>query len=118
LEAPIRELDAEINRRSKADPVAQRLMTIPGVGPITATAITALVPAPGSFRTGRDFAAWLGLTPLQKSTGGKQTRRRIEARRADHSPVADPRGQRGGSTGLRRGPPARSSASASLANMS
>jgi transposase len=47
-------------------------MTIPGVGPITATAITALVPAPGSFRTGRDFAAWLGLMPLQKSTGGKQ----------------------------------------------
>jgi transposase len=72
LEAQIRKLDAEINRRSKADPVARRLMTIPGVGPITATAVTALVPAPGSFRTGRDFAAWLGLTPLQKSTGGKQ----------------------------------------------
>ncbi len=70
LEAPIRELDAEINRRSKADPVAQRLMTIPGVGPIAATAITALVPAAGSFRAGRDFAAWLGLPLLQKSTGG------------------------------------------------
>jgi transposase len=72
LESQIKELDAEINRRSKADPVARRLMTIPGVGPITATAITALVPSAGSFRTGRDFAAWLGLTPLQKSTGGKQ----------------------------------------------
>jgi transposase len=47
-------------------------MTIPGVGPIAATAITALVPAAGSFRAGRDFAAWLGLTPLQKSTGLKQ----------------------------------------------
>ena len=47
-------------------------MTIPGVGPITATAITALVPAAEGFRAGRDFAAWLGLTPLQKSTGGKQ----------------------------------------------
>jgi transposase len=47
-------------------------MTIPGVGPIAATAITALVPAAGTFRAGRDFAAWLGLTPLQKSTGGKQ----------------------------------------------
>jgi transposase len=72
LEAQIKELDAEINKRSKADPVARRLMTIPGVGPIAATAITALVPAAENFRTGRDFAAWLGLTPLQKSTGGKQ----------------------------------------------
>jgi transposase len=47
-------------------------MTIPGIGPITATAITALAPPPETFRKGRDFAAWLGLTPLQKSTGGKQ----------------------------------------------
>ena len=47
-------------------------MTIPGVGPITATAIAALTPPIETFRTGRDFAAWLGLTPLQKSTGGKQ----------------------------------------------
>src|SRR4051812_8882132 len=46
-------------------------MTVPGIGPIAATAITALVPAPEGFRAGRDFAAWLGLTPLQKSTGGK-----------------------------------------------
>jgi len=60
LEAQMKELDGEINRRSRADPVARRLMTIPGVGPITATAITALVPAAGSFRTGRDFAACLG----------------------------------------------------------
>lgn len=72
LEAQIKELDAEIGRRSKADPVARRLMTIPGVGPIAATAITALVAAAEGFRTGRDFAAWLGLTPLQKSTVGKQ----------------------------------------------
>jgi len=68
----IDDLDAEISRRAKDDPVARRLMTIPGIGPIAATAITALVPAPEGFRAGRDFAAWLGLTPLQKSTGGKQ----------------------------------------------
>jgi transposase len=68
----IDELDAEITRRAKDDPVARRLMTIPGIGPIAATAITALVPAPEGFRAGRDFSAWLGLTPLQKSTGGKQ----------------------------------------------
>jgi transposase len=72
LEAQVRELDAAIRRRSKADPVARRLTTIPGVGPVAATAITALVPAPEGFQAGRDFAAWLGLTPLQKSTGGKQ----------------------------------------------
>jgi transposase len=72
LDAQVDELDAEIARRAKADPVARRLMTIPGIGPIAATAITALVPAPEGFQAGRHFAAWLGLTPLQKSTGGKQ----------------------------------------------
>ena len=72
LGTQIEELDGEITRRAKADPVARRLMTIPGIGPIAATAIIALVPAPEGFRAGRDFAAWLGLTPLQKSTGGKQ----------------------------------------------
>ena len=72
LEAQIQTLDAEITRRAKADPVARRLMTIPGIGPIAATAITALVPAPEGFRAGRDFAAGLGLVPLQRSTGGKQ----------------------------------------------
>src|SRR6516165_344792 len=72
LEAQIAELDAEIRQRSKSDPTARRLMTIPGVGPIASTAITALVPAAEGFPAGRHFAAWLGLTPLQKSTGGKQ----------------------------------------------
>jgi transposase len=72
LEESIAVLDAEIGRRSKEDPVARRLTTIPGVGPITAMATVALAPPVETFRTGRDFAAWLGLTPLQKSTGGKQ----------------------------------------------
>jgi len=65
-------LDVEIARRAKEDPVARRLMTIPGIGPVTASAIVALAPAPEAFKCGRDFSAWLGLTPLQKSTGGKQ----------------------------------------------
>jgi transposase len=65
-------LDKEIARRTKEDEVARRLMTIPGVGPITATAVAALAPPATTFRKSRDFAAWLGLTPLQKSTGGKQ----------------------------------------------
>lgn len=67
----IAELDKEIARRAREDEVARRLMTIPGVGPIAATAIAALAPAAVTFKRGRDFAAWLGLTPLQKSTGGK-----------------------------------------------
>ena len=65
-------LDKEIVRRSREDAVARRLMTIPGIGPITATAITALAPPSGTFAKGRDFAAWVGLTPRQHSTGGKQ----------------------------------------------
>ncbi len=72
LEEQIGVLDAEIVRRSKVDPLARRLMTIPGVGPVIATAIVALAPAPQTFRAGRHFAAWIGLTPRQKSTGGKQ----------------------------------------------
>jgi transposase len=59
LEAPIAALDAEINQHSKSDATARRLVTIPGVGPITSTVITALVPAASGFP-----AAWLGLTPL------------------------------------------------------
>src|SRR5262249_38255019 len=54
------------------DDDARRLKTIPGIGPVTAAAITALAPAPQTFARARDFAAWLGLTPLQRSTGGKQ----------------------------------------------
>ena len=66
-------LDREIAQRAKEDPTARRLMTIPGIGPITATALLALAPSAETFRNGRDFAAWVGLTPLQRSTGGKQS---------------------------------------------
>ncbi|MGF7151980.1 transposase [Sphingomonas zeicaulis] len=52
-------------------------MTIPGIGPIAATAIVALAPPVGTFAKGRDFAASLGLAPLQHSTGGKQKPGRI-----------------------------------------
>jgi len=65
-------LDREIAARAKADPVAKRLMSIPGVGPVVATALVALAPAANTFRRGRDFAAWLGLTPKQHSSGGKE----------------------------------------------
>lgn len=71
LDDKIADLDKEIDRRASADAVCRRLMTIPGIGPIAATALVALAPPAETFRRGRDFAAWLGLTPVQRSTGGK-----------------------------------------------
>ena len=52
-------------------------MSIPGVGPVCATALEALAPPPETFSKGRDFAAWLGLTPRQNSSGGKARLGRI-----------------------------------------
>lgn len=52
-------------------------MTIPGVGPITAATVKALVPDPSGFRSARHFAAWLGLTPRSNSSGGKEHLGRI-----------------------------------------
>lgn len=71
LKEQIKLIDLEIARRAKTDDVAKRLMTIPGIGPVIATAIEALAPPHDSFDKGRDFSAWLGLTPRQTSTGGK-----------------------------------------------
>jgi transposase len=72
LDEQIAGLDREVAQRAKADETARRLMTIPGVGPVTAVALAALAPPAETFKRGRDFAAWVGLTPLQHSTGGKQ----------------------------------------------
>lgn len=77
LDRRIAELDKEIARRAREDEVVRRLMTIPSIGPIAATAIAALAPSMETFRRGRDFAAWLGLTPKQMSTGGKTKLGRI-----------------------------------------
>ena len=72
LREEIAALDREITVRAKSDDVARRLMTIPGIGPLIATAIEALAPPSETFRSGRDFAAWIGVTPVQRSTGGKE----------------------------------------------
>ena len=72
LQNEIAALDKTIAARAKADEVACRLMTVPGIGPMIATAIEALAPPGETFRSGRDFAAWIGLTPIQRSTGGKE----------------------------------------------
>ena len=71
LEAAIAALEKQLMGWHKSNPVSQRLATIPGIGPIIATAIAAMVAEPSGFRSGREFAAWLGLVPRQNSTGGK-----------------------------------------------
>ena len=72
LSARIDALEKELRARLKRDETAARLMTIPGVGAICAAAMTTFAPPPSTFAKGRDFAAWIGLTPLQRSTGGKE----------------------------------------------
>jgi transposase len=53
-------------------PECQRLMTMPGIGPFTATALVAAISDASAFKNGRQFAAWLGLVPRQHTTGGKE----------------------------------------------
>lgn len=67
----------QIAALAKHDPNIARLQTIPGVGPITASAIAATIGSAHQFRSGRDLAAWLGLTPLNRSSGGKERLGRI-----------------------------------------
>jgi transposase len=64
-------LDQRLASRHKENPVSQRLAAVPGVGPITALTLAAKVD-PSQFKSGRHFAAWLGLTPKERSTGGRQ----------------------------------------------
>jgi transposase len=71
LERQIAVMDKQLESEARADPVARRLMTIPGVGPITAHAVIAAVGDGRQFASGRDFAAWVGLTRLNHDTGGK-----------------------------------------------
>ena len=61
----------------RANDLAKRLATIPGIGTVCATALAASVTDPHQFRSGRQFAAWLCLTPLQHSSGGKERLGRI-----------------------------------------
>jgi transposase len=71
------EVNAEIRAWHRADPVSKRLTKIPGIGTVIATAMVATVGDASLFRSGREFAAWLGLVPRQRSTGGKQRMGRI-----------------------------------------
>ena len=72
LSTRIEEMDALIARTSKENDACQRLTSIPGVGPVTATALVAAIGNGSVFRKGRDLAAWVGLVPREYSTRGKQ----------------------------------------------
>lgn len=80
LDAAIVELDRRIATWHRSDEVSQRLASIPGIGTLTAATFAAAVPDASFFRSGREFAAWLGLVPRQRSTGGKPRLGRISKR--------------------------------------
>lgn len=68
----ILEADRRILVWHRSNKLSQRLAAIPGVGPLTASALVAAIPDPNVFRSGRDLSAWIGLVPKQNSTGGKE----------------------------------------------
>jgi transposase len=72
LTIQIRKIETELLRWHRGNASSQRLETIPGIGFITATALAATVHDARAFRSGRQFAAWLGLVPRQNSSGGKE----------------------------------------------
>jgi len=67
------EADALILKTAQENEVCRRLDAIPGIGPVTATALIAAIGNGAAFRKGREFAAWVGLVPREHSTGGKHT---------------------------------------------
>jgi transposase len=71
LKAQILEFDRRIMAWHRSNAASKRLDAIPGVGPALATALVACVADPRAFRSGRDFSAWIGLVPKQRSSGGK-----------------------------------------------
>jgi transposase len=77
LQARLREIERELQVWHRSNDVAKRIATIPGIGTVCATALAASVTDASQFRSGRQFAAWLGLTPLQHSSGGKERLGRI-----------------------------------------
>lgn len=77
LGTQIHDLERQLLAWHRQDEISRRVETIPGVGILTATALAASVPDPSVFRSGRQFAAFLGLTPRQNSSGGKERLGRI-----------------------------------------
>jgi transposase len=80
LEHRVKKLDRQLARVAAADPVAQRLLQIPGIGVITVTALLGAVVHIHAFRRARYFASWLGLTPSERSSGFRRHLGRISKR--------------------------------------
>jgi transposase len=80
VDARIADYDGRIAQLARSSRSAQRLMQVEGVGPLTATALVATVGDGRQFRSGRQFAAWLGLVARQRSSGGKTRHGRITKR--------------------------------------
>ena len=76
----IDDLEKRVHDWHRSNEVSQRLATAPGIGPMTATALVATVGDPQHFKSGRQFAAWLGITPREDSTGGKARPGKISKR--------------------------------------
>ena len=72
LSTRIEEMDLVIRQMAQENEACQRLTSIPGIGPVTATALVAAIGNGAEFRKGRDLAAWVGMVPREYSTGGKQ----------------------------------------------
>jgi transposase len=72
LSERIEKMDGILQRTARESEACERLTSIPGVGPVTATALVAAVGSGAAFRRGRDLAAWIGMVPREHSTGGKQ----------------------------------------------
>jgi len=68
----VKEVEVKLLARHLANETSRRLQSVPSLGPITASAIVATVGDPKQFKSGRQFAAWLGLVPQQRSSGGKE----------------------------------------------
>ena len=71
VEGRLEEVDAKLMSWHRTDEVSRRIATIPGIGPIGSTMLSIKAPSANSFKSGRHFAAWLGLTPKDHSTGGR-----------------------------------------------
>jgi len=72
INGQVLENDRRVRASARSTEVGCRLMEVPGVGPVLASAIVATVPDPTAFKSGRDLAAWIGLVPRQNSSGGKE----------------------------------------------
>ncbi len=80
LEQRIEQMDDRLGQLFTEHPMCQKIAAVPGIGPLTATALVAAIPAPQLFRNGRHLAAWLGLVPRQQSSGERVVLRGISKR--------------------------------------